>query len=346
MRLRLFERLGRLVSWRPGWQGPGMGGPTDPRGDGGDGMRRQAPQRQPSARTARRTAAPAASPRPRPRAAAMRPPATAHEQARRPGLRGDRRRGGGPAPRTSSPWSGRPGAAAAAEELFACRGPRRGRWRRHRPGPDQGGAAVRGRPGGDGHARAGRREPAARDGPEAALVPGCRRARRGRAGSPAGREGAGQERHGRPGAAAGGRPARPVGRRAPGWPATRPRRRCRSPPRTPARPSCDGRRSPAQAVRLRLSCGGSGTPPRPLRPRRRSPRSSGWPSSRGLRCSRSWRTASTASTSAPAECLTSTTWARCTASSCRRARRRGTRAPAPTETARSSWAPGLHRPRT
>ena len=197
MRLRLFERLGRLVGWRPGSQDEGSGRPGDSRADGTDvgGRHRR--------NVAAGTGQPgrAGRPRPpdaRPRPAAMQPPA----------LRASR--SGPPQPRTSS-TAGRPAA------------PRNCRSRR-RPGP-------RRRGGGVGRARireappfgaapvetaTARRRTRASQPPaaaaQAALVPGRRRARAAaQAGLPA-RDAA--ARHCRPGAAARGRPARPGAARA------------------------------------------------------------------------------------------------------------------------------------
>ena len=114
MRLRLFERLGRLVSWRPGWQGAGSGRP---------GRLHGATARTPAAGTAgsagrRRRAAAVA----RRRAARQRPSGPGHAAARpgsgrsgpRPGSRGDRRR---PGPRRASPTHGR-----AVRPCRRCRG--------------------------------------------------------------------------------------------------------------------------------------------------------------------------------------------------------------------------------
>ena len=103
MRLRLFERLGRLVSWRPRWQGPGSGGPADPRGDGGDAGGRH---RRNAGAGAGQPAAQAASRRQRPPAPAMQPPAGLQN---RPAAGLPRRSPqAGPAPRASSPWPGGP----------------------------------------------------------------------------------------------------------------------------------------------------------------------------------------------------------------------------------------------
>jgi hypothetical protein len=103
MRLRLFERLGRLVSWRPRWQGPGSGGPADPRGDGGDVGGRH--RRNAGGGTGQQ-AAQAASRRQRPSAPAMQPPAGLQN---RPAAGLPRRSPqAGPAPRVSNQWSGGP----------------------------------------------------------------------------------------------------------------------------------------------------------------------------------------------------------------------------------------------
>ena len=101
MRLRLFERLGRLVSWRPGWQGAGR--PGDSRTDGADagGRHRR------SAGAATGPSSPtAASPRQRSSAPALQPPAGL---PKRPAARLPRRSPqAGPAPRSSSARSGGP----------------------------------------------------------------------------------------------------------------------------------------------------------------------------------------------------------------------------------------------
>jgi hypothetical protein len=103
MRLRLFERLGRLVAWRPGWQGASSGRQGDSRADGPDAGGRH-----------RRNAGPgtgqpspqAASPRPRSSAPAMQPPAGL---AKRPQAGLPRRSPqAGPAPRTSNSRAGGP----------------------------------------------------------------------------------------------------------------------------------------------------------------------------------------------------------------------------------------------
>jgi hypothetical protein len=102
MRLRLFERLGRLVSWRPGWQGAGSGRPGDSRGDGADagGRHRR------NAGAASGQAPPPPAGRQRPSAPAMQPPAGL---ATRPSaglpMRSPQ---AGPAPRTSSARAGGP----------------------------------------------------------------------------------------------------------------------------------------------------------------------------------------------------------------------------------------------
>ena len=94
MRLRLFERLGRLVSWRPGWRGVGSGWPRDSRGDGADagGRHRRGADGgtgQPPA------AAPPQASRRRPPAPAIQPPAGLPRRSPQ----------AGPAPRTSNPRS-------------------------------------------------------------------------------------------------------------------------------------------------------------------------------------------------------------------------------------------------
>jgi hypothetical protein len=103
MRLRLFERLGRLVAWRPGRPGAGRGRPGDSRADGPDAGGRH-----------RRNAGPgtgqpspqAASLRPRSSAPAMQPPAGL---AKRPQAGLPRRSPQvGPAPRTSNSRAGGP----------------------------------------------------------------------------------------------------------------------------------------------------------------------------------------------------------------------------------------------
>jgi len=121
MRLRLFERLGRLVSWRPGGQGAGRGGPEEARGDGADAGGRHR-------RSAAAGRGPGASPRTRPTAPAMQPPAglpgrpSATLPRRSPAsqnpLRTPSSRGGGPArpplPRNYSPAGSGPAASAGA----------------------------------------------------------------------------------------------------------------------------------------------------------------------------------------------------------------------------------------
>ena len=103
MRLRLFERLGRLVSWRPRWQGPGMGGPADPRGDGGGAGGRH---RRNAGGGTGHPAAQAVSRRQRPSAPAMQPPAGV--QNRPPAALPRRSPQAGLAPRVSNPRSGGP----------------------------------------------------------------------------------------------------------------------------------------------------------------------------------------------------------------------------------------------
>ena len=179
MRLRLFERLGRLVGWRPGsagrwqWQAGRLPGRRR-------GRRRQAPAGTPAPAPGSRRR------RPRARASGLRP----RPCSRRPGCRV---RGRPPAAVAAGRARRRapPNARPAVRPCRRCRGTTRptaggaARRRRRRPGPDQGGAAVRRRPGGDRHPRAGRRQPAARGGPQAALVPGRRRAGGPPAGLPA-----------------------------------------------------------------------------------------------------------------------------------------------------------------
>jgi hypothetical protein len=104
MRVRLFERLGRLVSWRPGWRGPGSGGAADPRGDGGDAGGRH--RRNAVRGTGQSAAAQTASRRQRPSAPAMQPPAGLQNRPSA-GLPG-RSPQAGPAPRVSSSRSGGP----------------------------------------------------------------------------------------------------------------------------------------------------------------------------------------------------------------------------------------------
>ncbi len=116
MRLRLFERLGRLVGWRPGSQGPGSGRPGDSGADGADAGGRH-----------RRNAVGAATGQPPSQAASLRPaaPGPAHA-APGHGCRGGGRgaaaaaiAAGRPAPRSSKRAVRRSGPAAAAEELLA-----------------------------------------------------------------------------------------------------------------------------------------------------------------------------------------------------------------------------------
>jgi hypothetical protein len=109
MRVRLFERLGRLVSWRPGWRGPGSGEPADPRGDGGDAVgrhRRNAGRGtwQPTAQTAQSAQTAQTARRGRQRPPAMQPPAGL-QNGPSAGLP-TRSPQAGPAPRVASPRSG------------------------------------------------------------------------------------------------------------------------------------------------------------------------------------------------------------------------------------------------
>ena len=280
MRLRLFERLGRLVGWRPGWQGDGGGrqretpGPTERMQVAGTGRNTGAGHRA--------AAAPAAVPAP-PQAAGSGPPAV-QPPGRAPEAVAAGRAGG---PRAAEPAAGRSRPAAAAEELLACE---------RRPAVP---AASAGR--GSGRRRSSgpprwRRPPAdrtARSQPPAAPPrqpwyqvvgeSGGRRPSR-----------ACRVRRRRPRRAR--RPRR--GRRRPRCSAGRPRgpasRAIRPEEALPfAAPHPRGHPRPptavGTAVRSSPSCGGSGTPPRPLRPPRRSPPSSGWPSSR-CSCRRSWPT--------------------------------------------------------
>jgi hypothetical protein len=114
MRLRLFERLGRLVSWRPGWRGAGSGRPGDSRGDGADAGGRH---RRSTLGGSGQPPPPAASPPPpagrgRPPATAMQPPAGLPRRSPQagPAPRTSNRRSGGPAlpplPRSYSPAAG------------------------------------------------------------------------------------------------------------------------------------------------------------------------------------------------------------------------------------------------
>jgi hypothetical protein len=103
MRLRLFERLGRLVGWRPGWQGAGSGRPGDSRADGADVGGRH---RRGAGAATGPPSSQAASLRQRPSVPPMQPPAGLPS---RPAARLPRRPPqAGPAPRSSNPRSGGP----------------------------------------------------------------------------------------------------------------------------------------------------------------------------------------------------------------------------------------------
>ena len=199
MRLRLFERLGRLVSWRFGSQRAGAGRAAQSRAAGpeaGGRHRRNAGRAQPQSRAA-------GGPRASQAAPPLQPPAGL--PTTRAAVTGGRDE---PAHRRPSATLGRPGRrpghAATAAELHPGRW--RWRWRRHRAGADQGGAIRRGstRHGGTRtwrRKRPGRRcrgasagtRPSAGPGRRvaaAALVPGDRRSSRGPAPYRAGGRGA------------------------------------------------------------------------------------------------------------------------------------------------------------
>ena len=103
MRLRLFERLGRLVGWRPGWRGAGSGRPGDSRADGADVGGRH---RRGAGAATGPPSSQAGSLRQRPRAEPGQPPAglPSRSAARLP----RRSPQSGPAPRSSNPRSGGP----------------------------------------------------------------------------------------------------------------------------------------------------------------------------------------------------------------------------------------------
>jgi hypothetical protein len=99
MRLRLFERLGRLVSWRFGSQRAGNGGPRKPRAAGpevGGKHRRNAGRAQPQNRVAR---GPRAS---QPAAPSLQPPAGLPRRAPQSPAGGTSPHTVGPGPRTAS----------------------------------------------------------------------------------------------------------------------------------------------------------------------------------------------------------------------------------------------------
>ena len=261
MRLRLFERLGRLVSWRPGWQGPGSGRPAD-----STGRRR----RTPAAGTAE-TPAGGTGPAARPPGGAAQRPSASRAAAGRPCSRPrpvSRRRSpqSGPAPRTSNWMAGGPARPplprnySPAAGGVATGGGGVGR-ARIREAPQFGAApvetAARGQDGASQPPAATPRQPWYQvvGEPAGPRERACRPTRQGPSTAPPPRRGRRRRRCS----------ARRA--RAPGWRATRPRRRCRSPPRIRA---ATGPPSTVvgTAVRLRPSCGGSGTLPRPPRPRK------------------------------------------------------------------------------
>ena len=137
MRLRLFERLGRLVGWRPGWQGAGSGRPGDSRADGADVVGRHrrgagaatGPPSSQAGSPRQRTSASARQP------SAMQPPAGLPKQ---PAARLPRRSPqAGPAPRSSNARSGGPALPPLPRNYS----------------PAAGAAATRGGAGGGGRAR-------------------------------------------------------------------------------------------------------------------------------------------------------------------------------------------------
>ena len=116
MRLRLFERLGRLVGWRPGSQGDGGGKSGDSRADGAEFGGRH--RRNTGARSGQPWP-PAASPRQRPQTPPLQPPAGLPRRSPQrdasgasPMPRTPNGRGRGSAP--PSPRNYSPGAGAAA----------------------------------------------------------------------------------------------------------------------------------------------------------------------------------------------------------------------------------------
>jgi hypothetical protein len=97
MRLRLFERLGRLVSWRFGSPRPGNGGPRSPRAGGpeaGGRHRRNTGRAQPQSQAAAGSRAPRAPGPP------LQPPAGLPSRAPQPPPAGPSPRTVGPVPRT------------------------------------------------------------------------------------------------------------------------------------------------------------------------------------------------------------------------------------------------------
>src|ERR1700722_11969967 len=114
MRLRLFERLGRLVAWRPGRPGAGRGRPGDSRADGPDAGGRH--RRNAGAGTGQPSPQ-AGGPRSRSSAPAMQPPAGPGEAA--PGGPPGAAAAGRPAPEPLDLWGRGSGPPAVAEELLA-----------------------------------------------------------------------------------------------------------------------------------------------------------------------------------------------------------------------------------
>ena len=203
MRLRLFERLGRLVSWRPGWPGAGGGRPGDSRGDGADvgGRHRRSVGAGPWRPPPRAAQPPPPAGRQRPPAPAMQPPAGLPRRSPQ----------AGPGPRASNGWAGGPARPplprnySPAAGAAAPGGGGIGR-ARIREAPQFGAApvetATRGREGVSQPPAAASRQPWYQVVGESAGAA--------RAGLSAG-QGAGQARHRRPGEAAGGVVARPGG---------------------------------------------------------------------------------------------------------------------------------------
>src|SRR5579863_3362983 len=118
MRLRLFERLGRLVSWRFGSQRAGNGGPRNPRAagpEGGGRHRRNAGRAQPQSRVAEGTRASQAAAPP------LQPPAGLPRRPPQSPTGGTSPRPVSPAPRTAAgpampplPRNYRPGGGGGA----------------------------------------------------------------------------------------------------------------------------------------------------------------------------------------------------------------------------------------
>ncbi len=149
MRLRLFERLGRLVSWRPGSQGAGGGKPGDSRADGTDAGGRH---RRNTSADVGAPPPPASSPGQRTAAPALQPPAGLPRRSPP----------SGPAPRASNPQSGGPARPPLPRNYSPLAGGGVGR-ARIREAPQFGAApvetATRGQDGGSQSAAVAPRQP-------------------------------------------------------------------------------------------------------------------------------------------------------------------------------------------